>query len=86
MTIRVKKAARRPKPTGAPGKSAPLPSSVIAAQLDKICTLQGRIHGELVGALVRRAISPTLLVKQVEQVEQMAAQLRTLLNTLTKGA
>lgn len=64
---------------------APVTSGLETA-LDSICTRMGRIHGQLVTAVVLRRVSPKLLVEQVEQVEQVLAEYKKLLSTLGKGS
>lgn len=54
----------------------------IEQQLDEICTVLGKAHGQLALALVRRKLSRQLVVEQVEQVEQVLTQLQRLLSTI----
>lgn len=67
------------------GRAKKPAASGLEASLDSICTRMGRIHGQLVTAVVLRRISPRLLVEQVEQVEQVLLEYKKLLSTLGKG-
>jgi hypothetical protein len=67
------------------GRTKGTAASGLEASLDSICTRIGRMHGQLVTALVLRKVSPAMLVEQVEQVEQVLLEYRKLLSTLGKG-
>ncbi len=67
------------------GRTKAPPASGLEASLDSICTRVGRMHGQLVTALVLRRISPALLVEQVKQVEQVLVEYKKLLSKIGKG-